>query len=241
MSDNAPPPPQQPDGSTPPPPDGSAPPPPATGGTPADAKAQRAAERAYAKASRPWYRKKRFLVPLGLILLVAVGSSLGGEDATTPDGASDSAATRTAPATGSETDEPAPTTGIGAPARDGSFEFTLSSVDCGQSTVGGEFIQEEAQGQFCLLEVSVTNIGDEAQFLFADNQYLYDGQDRRFSADSAATFATDPDNGLLLDEINPGNNLTGTIVFDVPADATPVRAELHDSAFSSGVEIDLGG
>ncbi|WP_210424363.1 OB-fold protein [Gephyromycinifex aptenodytis] len=47
-----------------------------------DAKAQRKADKAYAKATRPWYKKKRFWL-LGLLLLVVIAVALsgGGDDA----------------------------------------------------------------------------------------------------------------------------------------------------------------
>ena len=35
------------------------------------AKAQAKAAKAFAKAQRPWYKKKRFLLPLGLVLLMS--------------------------------------------------------------------------------------------------------------------------------------------------------------------------
>jgi hypothetical protein len=44
---------------------------------------------------------------------------------------------------------------------------------------------------------------------------------------------------LWLKEINPGNQIDGQLIFDVPADAKIVTAEMHDSAFSGGVKIDL--
>ena len=48
--------------------------------TRADAKA----EKAYAKASRPWFKKKRFIIPLGLVgLMVVVAGTSGGGDNTT--------------------------------------------------------------------------------------------------------------------------------------------------------------
>lgn len=44
--------------------------------TRADAKA----EKAYEKASRPWYKKKRFILPLGFIaLMIAVAAGSGGD------------------------------------------------------------------------------------------------------------------------------------------------------------------
>lgn len=46
-------------------------------GTAKDGKAQAKADKAYKKASRPWFKKKRFVL-LGIILIAAVASSLGG-------------------------------------------------------------------------------------------------------------------------------------------------------------------
>ncbi|MXG88500.1 OB-fold protein [Nocardioides flavescens] len=45
-----------------------------TGNPKADAKAAKA----YAKASRPWFKKKRFIIPMALVVLVVAGSALGG-------------------------------------------------------------------------------------------------------------------------------------------------------------------
>lgn len=49
-----------------------------------DAKAQAKASKAHAKALRPWYKKKRFMIPLALVLLVVVisaaGAGGGGDD-----------------------------------------------------------------------------------------------------------------------------------------------------------------
>lgn len=84
-------------------------------------------------------------------------------------------------------DDRATQVGMNQPARHGRFEFTVTSFECGTDTVGGEFLNKQAQGHFCLLGVTVENIGDEAQSLFADNQFLIDRQGREFSADSEAT------------------------------------------------------
>ena len=43
---------------------------------PVNTRADIKAEKAYAKASRPWFKKKRFIIPLALVGLVIVGSAL---------------------------------------------------------------------------------------------------------------------------------------------------------------------
>ena len=42
-----------------------------------------------------------------------------------------------------------------------------------------------------------------------------------------------------MSEINPGNSIDGTVVFDVPVGVTPTSVEDHDSAFSGGVTVAL--
>lgn len=61
-----------------------------TNDSPKDGKAQAKADKAYAKASRPWFKKKRIWI-LGLILIAAISSSLGGGNDSS-DSAGDSSA-----------------------------------------------------------------------------------------------------------------------------------------------------
>jgi hypothetical protein len=136
--------------------------------------------------------------------------------------------------------EPESTTaGIGQPARDGRFEFTVNSIKCGVTTAGKDFLTKSAQGQYCLLNVTVKNIEDQSQSLFSSNQYLFDGQNRKFTADDTAGIYASPQGSSWYSEINPGNSVTGDIYFDVPKDAEVVSAELHDSAFSGGIKVNL--
>jgi ABC-type uncharacterized transport system permease subunit len=72
-----------------------------------DAKAQAKAAKAYAKAIRPWYKKKRFVIPLAVVALAIVSSALSsGDDSPT---ASDTPAAD-APAAAPEDQTPAATT-----------------------------------------------------------------------------------------------------------------------------------
>ena len=48
-----------------------------------------------------------------------------------------------------------------------------------------------------------------------------------------------PNNEVFLNEINPGNQVVGIVVFDIPKDARIIGLELHDSSFSDGVRIVL--
>jgi hypothetical protein len=209
------------------------------------------------KAKRAWYVKKRVLIPAGVLVLAMIGGAMGGgDDPTTP--VSDSsptssakaaiaapAATKSAaPTTKAAAPKPAPkpappVSQIGKPFRDGKFKFTVRSVKCGIAKVGDSvYLQKKAQGQFCAVTMSIENIGDEAQSMFADNQVAFDTKGRKFSADSEASIYDDSSQ-VLYEEINPGNSVKGKVYFDIPKGAKLTSLELHDSAFSGGVKVHL--
>lgn len=130
--------------------------------------------------------------------------------------------------------------GLNQPARDGKFEFTVTKVQCGVAQVGNELLNRKAQGQYCLVTVRVKNIGNEARTLAASNQYAYNAAGAKYDADSTASIYLDDAGRALYEDINPGNAVDGTLIFDVPKDAQLVRLELHDSALSGGVAVTLG-
>jgi hypothetical protein len=153
-----------------------------------------------------------------------------------------------APAEGDESDttaqeapapEPAAEPGIGDPVRDGKFEFVVNKIECGRSEVGSGFFTETAQGQYCLVTMLVKNIGNEARTFHDGNQRAFDKDGRRFDADTGAGLAVNQDAEAFLTAINPGNQVTVVVVFDVPKGVDLVSLELHDSLFSGGVTVRL--
>jgi len=128
---------------------------------------------------------------------------------------------------------------LGKTVRDGKFAFTVTAVKCGIAQVGtSDFLIQKAQGQYCRVSLTVENIGNEAQTMFASNQYLFDTKGRKFSADDTASLYDDSAK-LMFEQINPGNTAKGHIFFDVPKGTTVSKLELHDSMFSGGVEVRL--
>jgi hypothetical protein len=123
------------------------------------------------------------------------------------------------------------------PARDGRFEFKVKSVKCGATTMGKGFMAAKAQGEFCVVNLDVSNIGKEAQMFDASSQYAFDASGSKFDASTDAMLATKDLGNAFLNEINPGNSVDGVIVFDVPKGTTIDHLELHDSMFSDGVQV----
>ena len=124
---------------------------------------------------------------------------------------------------------------LGQVVRDGKFEFVVNKINCGETSIG---LSLRAQGQYCIVNLNVKNIGNEAKAFSTFNQLAFDDQNRKFEADGLASSLASENVGIW-DNINPGNGVQANLVFDVPTDVTLTHLKLHDSAFSSGVEVGL--
>jgi hypothetical protein len=193
-----------------------------------------------------WVQRHKIATGLGVFVLIgvvlsAVGRGFG--DTSPEDGRGKIASTKSEATPSKGTTGPSAKRAAAPPAgqlkktvRDGKFAFTVTKVKCGRTLVGTRDFGSKAQGEFCEVSISVQNVGDEAQSLFGDNQYLYDARNRKFSADTEAAIYLDESN-TLYEEINPGNTLKGVLLFDVPKGTEPSKVELHDSVFSAGVNV----
>lgn len=186
--------------------------------------------------NKNWFVRHKFITALLIIIVLGAVAGAGGSGNKTNSSSNGSTNTSTQPA---KAESKAAAAKVGEPARDGKFEFVAKSIKCGVPNVGSEYMTKAAQGQYCLLSVSVKNVGNEAQSLLSSNQYLFNASGQKYSADDTATMYAAPSGASWYSEINPGNTVEGTIVFDLPKDQTPVKAELHDSAFSNGVGVSL--
>ncbi|WP_448638683.1 DUF4352 domain-containing protein [Geodermatophilus sp. URMC 63] len=192
-------------------------------------------------AKKPFYKKAWFLVLAAIVVIAAFASQKGGastSDAASGDSAAgESAAQGPTDAVEQESTDSA-TVGIGQPAADGDFQYVVNGVDCSQTQIGDQYFNTTAQGQFCLVDLTITNIGSESQSFLGDNATLFNAQGQEFSADTeAAIYLENADS--LYEDINPGNTLNTKVVFDVPAGMVPSSIELHDSMLSGGVTVAL--
>ncbi len=181
-----------------------------------------------------WFKKHKILTVVLAIIVIAIAASAAGGGSSTQSNDKTSS--------GSKSDNKSEVAKVGQAARDGKFEFTVKGMKCGEKSVGNEFLKAKAQGQFCRVSLTIKNIGDEAQTLDSTSQYAFNAQGQKYSSDSEAAIYAQSDNNsstAWFDEINPGNTVKGDIFFDVPAGVKPVKLELHDSAFSGGVTVNL--
>ena len=135
--------------------------------------------------------------------------------------------------------QPAALSNTGA---DGDFKFTVTSWSCGQAAsaeVYGSadgFATQPAGTTECVAMLSVTNVHDGAQQFFQTNQYAINLRGQKLSADDNTIYASGPV-GQDAVQVNPGQTVSVGVAYAVPNGETIAKLELHDSAFSGGVDV----
>lgn len=204
---------------------------------PRGAKAQAAADKAYKKASRPWFKKKRFILPLLLILLIILISALsgGGDD---PSGAAD-------PATSSSADA-APSEGAAeaAPSEEAPADAAAAFPGAEDSDVVGQAGDALALGDISVTSAAIVDgdatLGPTLCSTVTVNNGSSDTID--FSAfdwklqSPGGTilntgFAGSP-NILSTGQIAPGGSTSGDICFDNATNETGQFVLLYEPVFS---------
>lgn len=132
-----------------------------------------------------------------------------------------------------------PSTSVGQPIQDGKFEFRVNTVSCGVTRVGDGVLARTPQGQYCVVNVSVKNTGSFAQVVDTISQKAFSSNGDSYRADVTASLASNGATSTFTRGINPGDQVTGNIVFDVPKSATLAKLELHDTAASNGVVVQV--
>ena len=197
-----------------------------------DAQAQAPAE-SRPPAVSPWFRKKRFLLPLALIVAaVTVLATFGGGWTWLIGGGGSSPTAATAP--GSRTSGE-----IGTKVRDGTFEFVVTGIERPGKTLPGKLNTTlTAQGEFVIVRVNVTNIGKAAQSADCKCQLLVNDRGEKFTP--SPLILSTKDALKFVRRIEPGSTVKDIVVlFDVAAGTKVVHIELHDSTSTSGAKVKL--
>ncbi|OUC77263.1 DUF4352 domain-containing protein [Gordonia lacunae] len=177
---------------------------------------------------------------LVLLIIVIAATSGGGSDESS--NTAESGNSNSSEAGGSDGapdgEESAP--GLNTKVRDGKFEFVVTGVEPGLTSVGDNpYLTEQAQGQFVIVSMTVTNTSNEPKSFSPSDQKLFDNKRRSFEPSSTAQIALGGSDIPVWDNINPGNAVEVKVVYDMPKDAVPASIELHDSVFSDGVKVTL--
>lgn len=167
------------------------------------------------------------LVVIIIIVVAASGGSDNGDSSSAP--ADDPGATEQQEGS-PEGEEEAPAEGgeetaEGVP-EDSDYDITIDSVER-TTTIGPEGLQEEAQGEYIVIEVSFTNNGSEAVDLDSDAFKLQSTDGTSYEGSTDSTYM---ENSLIYETVNPGNTYTGAIAYDVP-EGTEVDSLVYQDIF----------
>jgi hypothetical protein len=95
-----------------------------------------------------------------------------------------------------------------------------------------------ARGQFCVVNLDVENVDQRRQAFYGDRQVLVDTEGKRYSPSADAANYLE-DSRSLYEQIDPGEQLTARVIYDLPKRSAPDRIDLHASLFSLGVTVVL--
>ena len=194
------------------------------------AKADAKAEKARAKAMRPWYKKKRFIIPLAFIaLMVIVAVAGGGDDAERVGTAGDVPRSEDSAITAPDNGTAASTFRAGDVVRRGSLEAVVLSSGPFQST--NQFIRPAAGKQFFAVELQVKNTGTTPVNLSSLLQFkLRDSTNAQYDV----AFTTGKDPRFPEGELSPGTTNRGFVTFEIPAGATGLQFVFDANVFGGG-------
>lgn len=199
--------------------------------TRAEAKAEAAAAKARAKAMRPWFKKKRFILPLALVVIIVLAVSAGGGGTKEEDDSSSSADRPATSSTGSQD-----VYQVGQVAHTGDFDVTVHAVE-DPLVPTNEFESASAGNRLVAVEVEVTNTGDERQTISTlMGAELIDSQNRPWNITIAAT-----DRPQLDGEVVPGASRRGWIAFEVANDSEDLKIRIKGNLTAQGSLFDLDG
>jgi hypothetical protein len=223
--------------------------------TPRDPKAEAAAAKAYAKAQRPWYKKKRFIIPLGLIILtIAAAAGSGGKDSSktadsdtasqTQDAPDASSATTDTPAADPKpascgkkaTDDCTPHVNLGGSVRVDALVWKVKSVSTATQIGDQRYgLGAKADGRFVVVSLSVHSDRNESATL-TDNVFQLEVGGNKYDTDSDGTFAAigSGQQPLFLEDIGPDADVRGKVVFDVPTSVLSKKVEMRFNELGFG-------
>lgn len=190
-------------------------------------KAAAKAAKAYAKATRPWFKKKRFIIPIALVVVGIISTATGGGGTSEPTD-DETPVAASAEKSGDKTEKkaaakkpekkkakkvgtksnPAPK---GKAVKNKSASYRVDKIEIVDGGLGGGIIDAPA-GKYVIVTLTVKNVKDETiQISSGDFKLAADG--KQFDADDDGIFL---DEGFSYDDLSPSLERTGQILFDVP-------------------------
>ncbi len=186
-------------------------------------------------------RRSRLPVVAGVVavvlLPVLVWLAFGRPEATSPDRGANA---------GLDLVNTASESRVGQEVRSGTFSFTVTRVECVGQEVGAPPDTRTAQGRFCPLHMSLRNVGDQPATYVGSTQIVSDASAKRYNPGvmdagplPPPLVTTSGDKEITDVRLNPGSEVDGVLIFDMPVAARPAEFEFHSGPRTIGVKVRL--
>jgi len=196
---------------------------------PRDPKAELKAAKAYAKASRPWYKKKRFIA-LGLfglliVISVAAGGSNSNKTASSGSGSSSSGSGSPPPppasssCTSKATDSCTPDVDSNHSVRVDALTWSVINATTAKTLGDQQFgAGAKADGTFVIVTLKVHSSKNESATMTSEVVKLISSEGNSYSTSTDGTIAAigSGEDPLFVKDIGPDQTSTSKVVFDVP-------------------------
>ncbi len=111
----------------------------------------------------------------------------------------------------------------------GNFSYRVQKAEQAQS-VGNQYINHDASGVYEIVSLTLRNNDKESRYADSNMFKLMDDQGRSFvvstEANSAYSIANNNQYDLFLKQANPGLEINGVLIFDIPKDAKGLKLEV---------------
>jgi hypothetical protein len=134
---------------------------------------------------------------------------------------------------------------VGETARVGVFEATVRGVDCTKQTItqlddpattyDESSGVEKADGKFCVVSFSVTNVGEKTETYPTYSIKATNPTERVLEENGIAENYLSNSSYVLSEPIDPGKTVDHPLVFDVPSDTTLAYLQIGDDLSADAV------
>lgn len=164
---------------------------------------------------RMGFMMKGFLFLVGLIVLIVIISNLGGGSKDEPTTGSSSNTPKT--------EAPASPETLSNEGTSSNVSLRVDKFETADKVGDNQFSEAKAQGVFKVVTLSIKNGQKDVITVDSNSFKLFDKEGREFSTSSDGQMAfmgNDKMKALFLEQVNPGIEVQGVLVYDVPKDAT---------------------
>ncbi len=191
------------------------------------------------KTKKPFYKKWWFWVIVVIIVAGAIGSN-GGNDDSAKDSKDSKSTTASSPKKEAASKKEYK---IGDTVKVGDMQYKVVKTSTAKK-VGPSELPETANGTFLIIDLNVKNNGNEAVTVDSSFFNLKLGT-KTFKADDDASISANQkedgtiDNSFFMQDLNPGSEMSGRVVFDIPEDvanSSDLKVQVQTGAFGTETE-----